>query len=76
LADPPVAYARGSEKALPNRDRQGVGAFDSGYVLFEFCKYLGNVCPTLTHKNLRPSGAGAFACEPIFSKLLREPEPV
>jgi hypothetical protein len=26
----------------------------------------GNVCPTLMHKKLRPSGAGAFACESIF----------
>jgi hypothetical protein len=31
----------------------------------------GSVCPTLTHKNLRPSGAGAFACELIFSSLWR-----
>ena len=30
----------------------------------------GSVCPTLTHKDLRLSGAGAFACEPIFSQLL------
>jgi hypothetical protein len=30
----------------------------------------GNVSPALAHKNLRPSGAGAFACEPIFSQLL------
>ncbi len=33
----------------------------------------GSVCPTSTHKGLRLSGAGAFACEPIFSQLLREP---
>ena len=35
----------------------------------------GSVCPTLTHKDLRLSGAGAFACEPMFSQLLREPVP-
>jgi hypothetical protein len=29
-----------------------------------------SVCPTLTHKDLRMSGAGAFACEPIFSRIL------
>jgi hypothetical protein len=45
LADPPVAYACGSERTLTNRDRQGVGAFDSGYALFEFCKYLESACP-------------------------------
>src|SRR5580692_6975031 len=28
LAEPPVAYARGSERALPNRDRKGAGAFN------------------------------------------------
>ena len=28
----------------------------------------GSVCPTLTHQDLRLSGAGAFACEPIFSQ--------
>jgi hypothetical protein len=31
-----------------------------------------NACPTVTHKGLRMSGAGTFACEPIFSQLLRE----
>ena len=35
----------------------------------------GSVCPTLTHQDLRLSGAGAFACEPIFSQLRREPVP-
>ena len=45
---------------LPNRDRETVknrkhaGLAD------------GSVCPTLTHQDLRLSGAGAFACEPIF----------
>jgi hypothetical protein len=29
-----------------------------------------SACPTLTLKGLRMSGAGAFACEPIFSQLL------
>ena len=28
MAEPPVAYARGSERALPNRDRKGAGAFN------------------------------------------------
>ncbi|MGD0297083.1 MAG: tyrosine--tRNA ligase [Bryobacteraceae bacterium] len=29
-----------------------------------------SACPTLTHKDLRLGGAGAFACEPIFSQAL------
>jgi hypothetical protein len=29
-----------------------------------------SVCPTLPCKDLRPGGAGAFACQPIFSQLL------
>jgi hypothetical protein len=32
----------------------------------------GSVCPTLVRKGLRYCGAGAFACQPIFSRLLRE----
>jgi formate hydrogenlyase transcriptional activator len=31
-----------------------------------------SVCPTVTHKDLRSSGAGAFACEPIPSRLLSD----
>jgi hypothetical protein len=30
----------------------------------------GSACPTVTHKDLRSSGAGVFACEPIFSRAL------
>jgi hypothetical protein len=30
----------------------------------------GSVCPTFTHKDFRWCGAGAFACEPIFSQAL------
>jgi len=32
----------------------------------------GSVCPTLVRKGWRLGGAGAFACQPIFSRLLRE----
>jgi hypothetical protein len=28
-----------------------------------------SVCPTLVRKGLRYCGAGAFACQPIFSRL-------
>src|ERR1039458_5877624 len=34
-----------------------------------------SVCPTLMRKRLRACGAGAFACQPIFSQLLRERRP-
>jgi hypothetical protein len=30
-----------------------------------------SVCPTLAHRGLRLGGAGAFACQPIFSQTLR-----
>jgi hypothetical protein len=30
----------------------------------------GSVCPTLVRKALRLCGAGAFACQPIFSRSL------
>ena len=29
-----------------------------------------SVCPTLVHHGLRSCGAGAFACQPILSRLL------
>ena len=31
-----------------------------------------SACPTLLLKDSRARGAGAFACQPIFSQLLRE----
>jgi hypothetical protein len=31
-----------------------------------------SVCPTLLRQDLHSCGAGAFACQPIFSQLLRE----
>src|ERR1017187_6262280 len=31
-----------------------------------------SVCPTLVREGLRFCGAGAFACQPIFSQLLSE----
>ena len=31
----------------------------------------GSVCPTLVRKGLRSCGAGASACQPSFSQLLR-----
>ena len=34
-----------------------------------------SACPTLLLKTLETCGAGAFACQPIFSRLLREPVP-
>jgi hypothetical protein len=57
----PQAYGHSDRSCEKNRlSRQGVIAMLTDE----------SVCPTLMCKGLRFCGAGAFACQPIFSQLL------
>ncbi len=60
----PLPYGRGSVATASVRSGEKIGKHAG---LAD-----GSVCPTLTHQDLRLSGAGAFAGEPIFSQLLSD----
>jgi hypothetical protein len=54
--------------AIPNRERQGLRKIRVRTRLAG-----ESACTTLTNKDLRLGGAGAFTCEPIFSQARKRP---